>query len=526
MLGLAALVPAHETDQFTVPPGRNFADLGDYLNRWAYDAIERGRTVANARIREAIEKHAPPQEVANLQSPERVTLAVREQWPWSVSQIEKFEATLASPQMQSQFPGRVVAYADRWNGVYKFAFFPLDYRGWSHLAFFSSTIKVYGVYIGTDKLGHFTDIGIGYYYRWLGAHLAGKSEQQAVAEAIRVGTEGTMSEAGMLGLVGTGDYSNGDLSANFAGFLFYRNLTEPMRLKGRQYEPLLRREGAYWVMGPDVGKESPFFARFISDQLDEALNPGLFDAYLRPALHRAVAERAPIILDHYADESGNRRSRAWFDAKLTELSTYWGVDYGHRGRYDQLASIGACCFSGNDAPKAVAAESHYQSAKYLSALPSPQAAPTDSDHVMLASTLIAHRGVGERARDAFGRSALHDAALHGTPREVEELLKKGADPRAADDYGTTPLHLACRRGSLIIARLLLDGGADINAANESGTTPMHEAASSGEADVVQMLLDRGARAGVRDVRDYSPAQVAKSHGYLGLSEALTAVQSR
>ena len=81
-------------------------------------------------------------------------------------------------------------------------------------------------------------------------------------------------------------------------------------------------------------------------------------------------------------------------------------------------------------------------------------------------------------------------------------------------------------GSLIIARQLLDVGADINASNESGTTPMHEAASSGQADVVQMLLDRGARARVRDVRDYSPAQVAKTHGHFELFEALTAVQSR
>src|SRR5438105_4732031 len=79
---------AHETDQFTVPPGRLSADLGDYLNRWAYDAIEHGRAVANARIREAIGHGAPPWEVENLQSPERLTLAVREQWPWSVSEID------------------------------------------------------------------------------------------------------------------------------------------------------------------------------------------------------------------------------------------------------------------------------------------------------------------------------------------------------------------------------------------------------------------------------------------------------
>src|SRR3954451_12576232 len=215
---------AHETDQFTVPPGRTFADLGEYLNRWAYDAIERGRAVANANIRDAIERHAPPEEVAELQSPARVTLAVRQQWPWSVSQIEKFEDVLKSPEMKRRYPGRIVAYQDRVGGIYQFAFLPFDLRGLSHVAFFSSTIKVYGVYMGTDKLGHFTDEGIEYYYRWLDARQAGKSEREAVAEAVRVGTDGLMSESGMLGMVGNADYSNGDLAANFAGFLFYRNL--------------------------------------------------------------------------------------------------------------------------------------------------------------------------------------------------------------------------------------------------------------------------------------------------------------
>jgi hypothetical protein len=412
------------------------------------------------------------------------------------------------------------------DGIYKFAFFPLDYRGWSHVAFFSSTIKVYGVYMGTDKIGHFTDEGIEYYYRWLSARQAGKSEREAVAEAVRVGTDGFMSEAGMLGLLGTGDYSNADLSANFAGFLFYRNLTEPMWLKGRRYEPMLRRDGAYWVTAQDVGPEPPFFSRFISEHLDEALNPGFFDRYLRLAIRHAVEERSELLLEHYADESGNPRSRAWFDAKLIELSTYWETDYGHRGTYDELISIGACCF-GKQEQKALLAASSVSSAKFLTELPyeSSREAPRRVAMVKsVADRQNAHASKDQR--DAFGRGPLHNAALHGTPQLVNELLIHGADPRAADDYGTTPLHLACRRGSVAITRLLLDHGADANAANESGTTPMHEAASSGQTELVQLLIEWGARARVYDARDQSPAQVARIHGYSALSEALTSVLSR
>src|SRR5581483_6792304 len=91
---------AHETDQFTVPPGRQFADLGDYFNRWAYEAIDRGVQVANDQVRRAIEQHHPQAAIDQLERPAQVTLLVRSQWPWSVTSIETFETLLASPAMR------------------------------------------------------------------------------------------------------------------------------------------------------------------------------------------------------------------------------------------------------------------------------------------------------------------------------------------------------------------------------------------------------------------------------------------
>jgi hypothetical protein len=528
MLTTAAGAFAHETDQFTTPPGRNFADLGDYLNRWAYDAIERGRDAANGAIRDALDRREPANVIAELQSPSRLTLAVRGQWPWSVTQIEAFEDVLASPQMRRRYPGRVVAYRERVGGMYHLAFFPLDPRGWSHLAFFSSTIKVYGVYMGTDKLGHFTDEGINYYYTWLGAKQTGASEREAVAAAVRTGSEGFMSESGMLGMTGNADYSNADLAANFAGFLLYRNLTEPMMLKGRLEPAMLVREGDHWKIADDVRPDSGFFARFISDHLDEALNPGFFDPYIRPALRRNVAGRSAQILLHYADESGNPRPREWFDAKLEELSTYDGIDYGHLGRYEELVSVGACCFH-DTADDSVAVAHRFPSAQFLSALPPHDLSGGPREHKPVSPVLHPTASAVRHDRaavqhDAFGRAPLHDAARRGTPQEVRSLLDRGADPAARDDYGTTPLHLACRRGSLAIARLLLDRRADPNAVNQSGTTPLHEAASSGDVDTVQLLLSHGARPDTRDTRNQSPAQVAKAHGFSELSQALTSLR--
>src|SRR5262245_55831415 len=53
---LAGAVPAfaHETDQFTVPPDREFADIGNTITRWAYRAVEAGVDRTNSRIRDAI----------------------------------------------------------------------------------------------------------------------------------------------------------------------------------------------------------------------------------------------------------------------------------------------------------------------------------------------------------------------------------------------------------------------------------------------------------------------------------------
>jgi hypothetical protein len=504
ILGLMAFAPllrAHETDQFTVPPDRQFADLGDYFNRWAYIAISHGVEQANAKIREAADRHAPPTVMADLQSTSRVTMAVRNQWPWSVTQIETFEQVLRSPEMRRRYPGRVVSYGERFNGVYLWAFFPLDIRGWSHLAYFSSTVKVFGTYLGTDKFGHFTDEGISYYYAYREARDAGADERQAIAAAVRNGTEGWMSESMMLGMAGTGDYSNGDLSANFAGFLFYRNLTEPVATHGQVRPPMLVRDGMLWKLAPDIRADSGFFARFISDHLDEALNPGFFDPYMRPALRRAVHDRTAILLRHYCDENGQPRSRAWFDDKLRELSTYWGIDYGHRGSYGELVSIGGSCFGNKSVAGPVVAAKVASARSGLHML-----------SVGMASV---------QSADGFGYTPLHDAASAGDDDSVQKLLSLGADPRAKDDAGSTPLHLACRHGHLQIARLLLEHGADPNIASDAGATTLHEAALAGDVQLVRMLLARGA-ASVPDARGRRPADIAMDHDFADVVAVLRA----
>lgn len=530
MLMGVGFATAHETDQFTVPPNRKFADLGDYFNRWAYRAIAQGVNVTNTQIRQGLDAHRSAGVMEELQSGPHVTMAVRTQWPWSVTQIEDFEKILRSPEMRERYPGRVVSYGERFAGVYEHAFMPFDIRAWAHILFFSSTIRVFGVYIGTDKLGHFTDEGINYYFEYRKWHDAGASEREAIARAVRLGSKGVMSEDGLLGLAANGDYANGDIAANFAGFLFYRNLTEPMRLKGRMYPPMLVRDGPFWKIADDVRPDSGFFARFISDHLDEALNPGFFDPYMRPAMHESVRARTAVILQHYADENGQSRDRAWFDRKLNELSTYWGIDYGHRGTYDELVSIGNSCFPEDTRRRRIMPDSSFASTSVKQALAARDEplVSNDSFGPMRISLAVGRNGSAALAsliasparRDDFGRTPLHAAALSGSEGAARRLLDGGADPSAADDYGTTPLHLACRGGSVALVQLLLSHGSDPNARSAAGTTPLHEAASAGDQATVRLLLEAGAKPEAVDDRGRTPAEVARAHGFPELAATL------
>src|SRR5688572_27528038 len=73
-------VLAHETDQFTVPPDREFADIGQTLTRWAYRAVRSGVDRTNNRIRSAV-KAKRPEDVKKLQAPDEVAMAVNAAFP-------------------------------------------------------------------------------------------------------------------------------------------------------------------------------------------------------------------------------------------------------------------------------------------------------------------------------------------------------------------------------------------------------------------------------------------------------------
>jgi hypothetical protein len=110
-----------------------------------------------------------------------------------------------------------------------------------------------------------------------------------------------------------------------------------------------------------VQPTSAFFSLFISDHFDEALNPSRYISSIRDKIRKGIEDHASDTIDRYADAHGNRRARDWFTKRQEELSTYWGVDYGHRGDANKdLMTIANTCFPA--APKEMTADARDRSA--------------------------------------------------------------------------------------------------------------------------------------------------------------------
>lgn len=452
---------AHETDQYAIPAGREMPDLGDYFSRWVYNAIDRGVQSTNARIRSAVDSGERGDSLKRLQTDEAVAHAVNREFPYAIWLIQDLDSKMASPEMKLRFPGGLPGFKPL-PTFKQVAAFPLNpVRAWG-----SSSMMVYGVQIGADKIGHFTDMGMHYYQTYKGYLAKGDPEPEAFRKAIAVGMDDPLKgESKLLGEWTSGDYSNGDLAVNYIGFVFYRNLTEPQMLKGAMRPPMLVRDGNYWKIAPHVQPGNDFFSIFISNHIDEALNPGRYVTGMRAVMREHIAQSIEGTLEHRLDRWGNRRSQAWFAKESRDLRTYYGIDYGARGTDAELLSISDVCF------------------------PYPKDA---------------------NSRDSIGRTPLHRAVAFADIGKVNELLRGGADVNEAvrsnesynSNWGDTPLHLAVQDGREEIVKLLIARGADVNRANDRGATPLHRAVEY--PGLMTLLLDAGAKVDAQDVQGRSP----------------------
>jgi hypothetical protein len=132
------------------------------------------------------------------------------------------------------------------------------------------TIKINGVLVGSDKLGHFLSQGRKFYIRYL-----------RYEDVARAAERSAYTERALFGQMTTGSYSNADLVANYEGYVFYRSLFENDVVPGKP--AILRWEEDRWVI------QRPFdFADHVNEYWDEALNVNHYDGLLYPHIRERL----------------------------------------------------------------------------------------------------------------------------------------------------------------------------------------------------------------------------------------------
>ncbi len=195
------------------------------------------------------------------------------------------------------------------------------------------TINIHSHYIGNDKLGHLFQQGHEYYKWYRQREGKGDTHQQCIDYAVK---KGVAQEKGIYGTFMSGIYSNADLASDYAGLVFYLNLTRQINIDRTTLQPILIINNNHWQFNPLA--RTQLVKPFISDHFSEALNPNLYTKSLRKTVRKAVKKRAQTIIAFYKTDKQIETKR------LASLSTWYGQNYGHSGP-NNLITIPNTCFT-------------------------------------------------------------------------------------------------------------------------------------------------------------------------------------
>ena len=361
----APTASAHETDQFLMPVDAaetEFADLGRYFSDYFGDTVRRAIEELNTKIDRAERRaaEARPHRVRvsgnrvrrrvaamidhepdpdRYRTPYAIANAVRDELPHALALIDGLEWNPPDATRYGYDDDDLVIYKPHSeNAMHTELHFVLDPRILGRL-WRAGTFQAYDAYMGADKIGHFVDMGFRYYKVYDRKLNAGRSHDEATAAAVEYGSVGgLLSEQMLLGRATAGAYSNADLASNLAGMFFYLNLTEPVPGPDGPQAPLAYLgEDGRWYPSTRLLDDPDFFAGFLTDHFNEALNPSHFERGMRKKVREAIRERWDRVVQWYPQSDAEPE---WFTEKAERLSTLHGVPYGHSGRWDQLYHLG------------------------------------------------------------------------------------------------------------------------------------------------------------------------------------------
>jgi hypothetical protein len=335
-------VSAFETDQYNLPP-KPLTDIGnevsDHVEAKLREAVEK----VNAEIlaqRNCLEAKSVDGERKGCDLPNSATLRL---------EYLRSEDSIAR-EVFEQLGGGVPPFTSMgtWMDSHRFVAQPARYRTsyWKSIFILnpvialtiSPTVNLYGSEFGTDKIAHVFQQGYTYYKTYRRTLAEGSTPMEARQRAVRWGQK---SERTFYGTLVAGVYSNGDLAANYAGLKFYEGLTHPVRIGDTTRPAVLELKDGFWQFNDDANIQEALLKPFVSDHLNEALNPSIFTKNLgwRWYIGRTVRKRSCAQwIDRYPG-----LSREGLEEESRALRLWDGEDYGFTDS-EHFVTIANTCF--------------------------------------------------------------------------------------------------------------------------------------------------------------------------------------
>ncbi|MBT3479113.1 MAG: hypothetical protein HOB40_04210 [Candidatus Marinimicrobia bacterium] len=230
----------------------NSGEVDHYLS-WGH-SLEDASSILNTKVNEIIDStlHTIPNDCSCEMAAGKVLSgfginlnSILEQWIKNTDKIDKFMPNIDLALRESIFSDHQSNHPqlDR-------AFFSIQV---------DEIINIGGIYVGLDKLTHFTGSGFLYYKAYITSKKMGFPSP--FSSAIKVGIAG---EKTIIGRMATGVFSYGDLEANFQGFRFALDMCNGDT-------PYLKFAKNRWIFSKKLD-----LLDYVNPNWDESYNPSFY----------------------------------------------------------------------------------------------------------------------------------------------------------------------------------------------------------------------------------------------------------